>query len=725
MRRRLIFGALLLALLAVKHVWAGVLTQTAPPTSLTLCDAAQAKLGSLYTLGDDNFRRAVLDVLDYRFPITLFLKPSDESIISEIFERVSKPEYLLTPEERSRFRSEQQRHPLLKRVRGYGQYLTLKELAQVSAPRPEVLKEIKHWLARHLTQDIPGQQSLERGGSLEELIHQLHAAKFLRAPIQGDGSIVQLRLTYKQIERMFDGVTMNLWFSKDSSLGKLLVNESLYDNANVPHAGRLALLQSKLSRPTLLREISKNSILIGAMEDDSIDSIGLRGFPIELVREITLVHGLRPKFRHYLRGVASGQPVPRLRHPSLAANDDPNWTPATLCSFLGFSSNALVTARNAQLPHAQQNVTAQSVLGTLHQTFIDSDVEVFVSAHGLPANAKIIRGGDSDAGADNGNEAELDVQWILATTFGCPGAPSDGISTYFLYFDGYSAFLDWISYIAANPEVGQVHSASFDDIEYSDDPSYRAQLNNEFKKAGVRGLTLLFASGDEGTGCRGTGGRKCNKFAPEFPASSPYVTTVGGTTLVEPYFAAEAQSRGQEVYGSYASGGGFSEVFARADYQKSAVEGYLNLAKQQGKLPSSSYFNASGRAYPDLAAPLQYYPTYINGKERQQAGTSAAAPVVAGLITRLNLGRAKRGQPPVGFANPLMYSIAAQDSSAFIDAIGGHNDGIPIDGSCSDDGCGQGFYALEGWDPVTGLGVPQFDVLLKHVLRQDLYVVEK
>merc|ERR1712066_631339 len=113
-------------------------------------------------------------------------------------------------------------------------------------------------------------------------------------------------------------------------------------------------------------------------------------------------------------------------------------------------------------------------------------------------------------------------------------------------------------------------------------------------KLGVRGISVLFASGDSGVYGR-TGNTSDGKFHPDFPASSPYVTAVGGTDF------AEKSIVGAEKAWS-ASGGGFSNHFLAPPYQRKAVSGYLAAASQSGVLPSRSAFNRSGRGYPDVAA---------------------------------------------------------------------------------------------------------------------------
>lgn len=88
----------------------------------------------------------------------------------------------------------------------------------------------------------------------------------------------------------------------------------------------------------------------------------------------------------------------------------------------------------------------------------------------------------------------------------------------------------------------------------------------------------------------------------------------------------------------------------------------------------------------------------------QVAGTSCSAPSFAGMIALLNDARFAAGKSSLGWLNPLLYS--AQGAPMFRDIVAGNNPG-----------CGtKGFYAARGWDPVTGLGVLDFQAALKVVM---------
>jgi tripeptidyl-peptidase-1 len=131
------------------------------------------------------------------------------------------------------------------------------------------------------------------------------------------------------------------------------------------------------------------------------------------------------------------------------------------------------------------------------------------------------------------------------------------------------------------------------------------------------------------------------------------------------------------------------------EYQKAAVTSYLSHAK----LPfNSTLFNSAGRAYPDISANGNNIGVIINGTVNSVGGTSASSPIVASLFTLINNQLLAAGKPVIGFANPVLYA----HPEAMNDIVSGH---AP---ACNT----PGFAAVPGWDPVTGLGTPDYVKLL-------------
>ena len=333
------------------------------------------------------------------------------------------------------------------------------------------------------------------------------------------------------------------------------------------------------------------------------------------------------------------------------------------------------------------NGTSQCVAQFLEQYFSPSDLAEFFKIFGgsfvhLDAIAKVIGPNTGRSGI----EASLDTQYIMSL--------GSNITTWFWSTGGrhqsQEPFLEWMVAISNMSQVPWVHSVSYGDDESSLDVAYMTRINTEFQKGGVRGLSFLFASGDNGAGC------KKQKFNPSYPASSPYVTTVGGTAFDNPFAV------GPE-YAYDISGGGFSNVFKQPSYQTEVVQNYL---KTGPKMPPTSYFNPNGRGYPDVAALSNHFWIVNNFVPVPGvAGTSAATPTFAGIVSLLNDARFNIKKASLGFLNPFLY----KNPGALYDITSGCHEGC-LEGD-------RGFCATKGWDAVSGFGSPNYPDLKKAALQ--------
>lgn len=245
-----------------------------------------------------------------------------------------------------------------------------------------------------------------------------------------------------------------------------------------------------------------------------------------------------------------------------------------------------------------------------------------------------------------------------------------------------------------------VHSVSYgnDEVQQSS-TQYMLTCNTAFMKAGAKGISILFASGDQGVcGRSGCGLSTHARFHPDFPAASPYITAVGGTDFA-------GTSIGDETAWTD-GGGGFSDTFDIPEYQKTAVAAYK--ASPDAALPPQNLWNNTGRGYPDIAAlggQKAPYCVTVNGGFEGVAGTSASSPVAAGIFALLNGLRTSQNKAPLGFLNPLIY----QNPSAFQDVTSGVNTGSTTRV--------YGFKAIKGWDAATGWGTPNYEALSKVVMQ--------
>jgi tripeptidyl-peptidase-1 len=288
-------------------------------------------------------------------------------------------------------------------------------------------------------------------------------------------------------------------------------------------------------------------------------------------------------------------------------------------------------------------------------------------------------------------ESLLDVQYSKAAA---GDIPLTSISN-----QQYS-LASWAQELAGMKDVPPIQSVSYgnDEVQQTSG-AYMDSVNVQFQKLGAMGVSILFASGDQGVVGR-TGKTSDGKYHPDFPAASPYVTAVGGTDLaVKSVLGAEkAWSNG---------GGGFSDQFAMPDYQKDAVTAYLKKLDAAGETPPASAFNSAGRGYPDVAALAGTQNPYCVAADKSfvgVGGTSASCPLTAGLFARINAERSAQGKPAMGFLNPFIY----QNGDAFNDVT---------KGSVTGASGVKGFAALEGWDAATGFGTPNFPKVLAAAMK--------
>ncbi|GAM89979.1 hypothetical protein ANO11243_080190 [Dothideomycetidae sp. 11243] len=356
----------------------------------------------------------------------------------------------------------------------------------------------------------------------------------------------------------------------------------------------------------------------------------------------------------------------------------------------------------------------------LNETNVRSDITKFLTQYRPDAVAGanqfkfdvIANGADNqvltpaDLSAGTALEGNLDAETILGITYPTPliayttgGSPpykaDNNTPT-----DTNEPYLTWLEYVlhTSDSDLAQTISTSYDDDEQSVPPSFARRVCNDFAQLGARGVTLFFASGDDGVGTNGScisnNGTNAPTFLPEFPSTCPYITSVGATQGFTPEVVAFDPRNG------FASGGGFSNYFKRPRYQDRVVPGYV--ASLNGEF--APYYNQEGRGYPDMAAQGVGYATIWNGTLVPLDGTSAATPTTASIFALVNDALIAAGRAPLGFLNPWLYSGGY---NAFNDITSGSAIG------CAGLGSGLGFPAKAGWDAVTGFGSPHFKRILK------------
>jgi tripeptidyl-peptidase-1 len=215
-------------------------------------------------------------------------------------------------------------------------------------------------------------------------------------------------------------------------------------------------------------------------------------------------------------------------------------------------------------------------------------------------------------------EANLDVQYsisladeVLATfyTTGGRGPAVAEIDHPDPSSSSNEPYLEQLHYLLNLPddELPAVLSNSYGEDEQSLPASYVNATCSLFAQLGARGVSILFSSGDSGTGgsCLMNDGTNRTRFLPTYPSSCPFVTSVGGTHNTNPETAV------------YFSGGGFSEIFPRPSYQEQAVKNYLERLGSQW----TGLYNPNGRGSPDVSAQATNFIIRDHGMWISVAGT--------------------------------------------------------------------------------------------------------
>ncbi|KAH8122416.1 subtilisin-like protein [Trichoderma asperelloides] len=223
-------------------------------------------------------------------------------------------------------------------------------------------------------------------------------------------------------------------------------------------------------------------------------------------------------------------------------------------------------------------------------------------------------------------------------------------------------------------------------------------ISISYHQLALQGITIVTSSGDVGVGQQSQcGGAERQIFSPHSAASCPYVLA----------------KLNEVATTRFASGGGFSQIFGTPGYQQQAVTAYFDQV--ESSLPFSGYnnfvingnyssvtsgvYHRGGRGYPDVAAVGDRQVVFTGGKWQLIGGTSLSSPAFASVITLINEARLEAGKSTLGYLHPVLYA----NPQVFHDVTVGQNPG------CNNS---PGFPAATGWDPVSGLGTPNFPALM-------------
>jgi subtilase family serine protease len=209
--------------------------------------------------------------------------------------------------------------------------------------------------------------------------------------------------------------------------------------------------------------------------------------------------------------------------------------------------------------------------------------------------------------------------------------------------------------------------------------------------AAAKGITVLVASGDHGS-YDGFGSK-----APEYPASSANVIAVGGT------YAINANGKILKEYAAQDSGGGISSIIPVPSWQTGlTAKPYFHA---NGAVGTASVI--TGRGVPDIAAPFWYYALYFNNNLCYASGTSAACPVMAGVIARyISLNNGRRPVTGASTLNSGFYKNASAFFSSSFNQVWSTFTNTLVNNDDVNTGINGYVAVANAWDPITGLGRP-------------------
>ncbi|KAH8980549.1 subtilisin-like protein [Lactarius akahatsu] len=552
------------------------------------------------------------------------LKPHNENALSDALYKVSdprSPEHVLSNVPPRTMHS----HVLLLRC-GYGAHLSKEQVAQLVAPHPNALELINSWL-RHYA--VPSSSiSTTHGGSW---------LKLTGVPVSKANEL--LGASYQVYRRIG---------TNDSTILRTVG----YGLPSVLHAHVQTVIPATYFASTGTLRQTPRRRTVRATEDVSS-------------RELVTV-------------------LPS-RDDDDDDDDDDGIEPSDLRWMYG----------TAEYVPAAMDRNLIGITGHLNDHPSPEDLKAFMTECRMDAEdatyeVALINGGGYDS-SHPASEANLGMQYSQAIAYPTPHTFYSTGGEIYIYNNQPGAndvWLAWLVYMLGQTNVPQTISTPYGDTENDLPLEYTTTLCNLFAQLGLRGASVIFASGNDGVGggnCLADDGSGRVEFIPYFPASCPYVTSVGGTT-------------GYPEVAAPLSGGGFSNHFPRPVYQNVVVPPFLQQLDSQ----YHGSYNAEGRGIPDISAQALKYFIIVDDKGFFTDGTSCSAPTVAGIISLLNDYRLATGRKPLGFLNPWLYGLGIDGLN---DITSGSNPGCDTDG----------FTAIVGWDPVTGLGTPDF-VALKQTL---------
>jgi kumamolisin len=409
--------------------------------------------------------------------------------------------------------------------------------------------------------------------------------------------------------------------------------------------------------------------------------------PAELAGIVTAVLGLddrpqaRPQFRLLSTGVAARTAVaPETAVTQEAEPAAPTPKPLTAPQVASFY----------KFPEGTDGTGQTIAILEFGGGYSQKDLDTYFGGLGLATpsvTAVGVDGATNSPGEPADGEVELDIQVAGAV------APKAAQVVYFAP-NSDQGFIDAVAAAVHATPTPAVVSISWGQSEDQWSQQTRNSLDAAFADAAALGVTVCVAAGDNGSSDDPSGGTGVHPGAAaavhcDFPASSPHALACGGTKLTgdtSTYTITSEVVWNELANKEGAGGGGVSDVFPLPPWQ-------ANVG-----VPPIAGGTATGRGVPDVAGnadPVTGYLIVVDGRQQPIGGTSAVAPLWAGLLARLSQATGKK----FGLLQPLIYAGVSPGGPApgFNDIVSGNN---------------GAYTAGPGWDACTGLGSPSGQALL-------------
>ncbi|WP_393970923.1 hypothetical protein OXIME_001167 [Oxyplasma meridianum] len=413
-----------------------------------------------------------------------------------------------------------------------------------------------------------------------------------------------------------------------------------------------------------------------------LSSIGVPAQNYGVFLNFNLNSSMKKNVDNFLNGIKSVFGI-EYAETSGSVNVYPNILYSSVPNQLGMSNSYYVPQQIASAydfnwayhHNIKGNGTTIGIVDAYGDPNIEYDLGAFDNSTGLPsADLKVIYvSGKSSQSSFNNSwaiETATDVEWAHAM------APYAKIVLLLADSSSFSAMQRAVEY-AVNNKISDTLSFSWGSPESGVANSTLSSFNLVLQAATDEGISIFAASGDNGAY------DNTNKLTVNFPASSPYVTSVGGTSLYYNNGVFSQLAWGGNLSGkSYGSGGGYSSYFSKPYWQMAPS---LNDSITQRGVPDVSLDADNNTGVVIIS----------EGKAYKVGGTSIATPMWAAIGSLIDQYNGRK----MGLLNPMFYQISRTDyyGKAFTQITSG----------------GNGYYsAHSGWNPVTGLGTPNVSELL-------------